>query len=134
MDKQEGRFCTREEAIDSLYRVINSGIIEDELADELQEVANLVEFEMKGEHFWGRPYKECDKLITFHREDLMTNDLIEEARQQHLNARFIPASNEIEELKEFFEEMRGIDEDSTDEDIEQFKTDFFDYYGVSYDS
>ena len=44
---------TREEAIDAIYEVINSGILKDELEAELTSTAEAILFENYGLHVWG---------------------------------------------------------------------------------
>lgn len=44
---------TREEAINTLYEVINCGILDKEIEDQLVEIASCVNAERYGVHLWG---------------------------------------------------------------------------------
>lgn len=44
---------TREQAIDAIYAVINSGILKDDLEAELTSTAEAILFENYGIHVWG---------------------------------------------------------------------------------
>ena len=44
---------TREQAIDAIYEVINSGILYDELEQRLTEAATAIVYENYGIHLWG---------------------------------------------------------------------------------
>lgn len=44
---------TREQAIDALYEVVNSGILYDELEKRLTEAATAIVYENYGIHLWG---------------------------------------------------------------------------------
>lgn len=62
---------TRVDAIEAIYDIINSGIISDELEDELRDVANCIQAEANwGIHAWGMPDDEYLLLCTAKRTDL----------------------------------------------------------------
>lgn len=123
------RFFTRSEAISALYEVINAGILDDAIENNLSEIANLIQYELNGEHLWGQPYESCDKLHVAYREDLWTEELIKECQKQHNDIRFIPSPTEIPELKEHYMEICAVDEDDTVA-MEQFEKDFNSYYNI----
>jgi len=67
----EDKMITRQEAINVLYQIMNSGIIDEELEDALQEIANCIEDENYLKiHSWGMPCNEYIKLHTSKRTDL----------------------------------------------------------------
>jgi hypothetical protein len=131
MDKDKEYFLSRQEAIETLRELSNSGVLSKELEENLDEIANLISYELDGEHFWGQPYKLADKLRIDYREDLWTDELMQEASKQHLNARFIPCKNEIESLKEYYYEMRGASDEESDFAYRQeCEKDFIYNYGL----
>ena len=132
MDKQnESIYLSREEAIEKIYELINAGFLNKEMEEDLQEIANLIQYELNGEHLWGQPTVNNDKLISAYREDLLTEELMEEMNTQHLNCRFVPCKNEIEMFRKYFYENRGIDETSSFEDRLQCEKDFIYNYGIN---
>lgn len=46
-------YITREEAVKTLYNIINSGIISDELEGKLQDIASCIDNEEQGLFTWG---------------------------------------------------------------------------------
>jgi hypothetical protein len=128
MDKDH--YLSRQEACTVLHELASSGVLSEELEENLDEIANLISYELDGEHFWGQSYESSDKLRVAYRDDLLTDELIKEVSEQHENARFIPAKNEINDLKEHFYEMRGIDEESDFADQQQCEKDFMYHYGL----
>ena len=70
---------SRDEAIQVLYQVMNSGIISEDIEEELQDIANCIEGEKKGLFLWGADDDHID-LFTARREDL-----IDDAWEQHLD-------------------------------------------------
>lgn len=127
----KNNYLSRQEAIDVLRTVASTGLLADEIEEELDEIANLISYELDGEHFWGQSYESGDKLRVAYREDLWTDKLVMEVSAQHNNARFIPAPNEIQELRDYFYETRGIDEECDIEDQQQCENDFIDHYGLN---
>ena len=62
---------TREFAIETLYSVINSGIISEDLEEKLQNIANCIEDEMNlSIHAWGMPDDDYCELHTCYKTDL----------------------------------------------------------------
>lgn len=70
---------TRQEAVDTLYAMINSGILAEEIEDNLREIANIIEDEDKenglGIMAWEMDSEEYGMLHTAYREDLWTDEL-----------------------------------------------------------
>lgn len=72
---------TREEAVETLYELLESGILNDALEQEVQEIANCIEEENNGLHIWGA---DLDEIITIHtpkRADLITPEHIKECQK-----------------------------------------------------
>ena len=66
---------TREAAIDRLYQLINSGVFEKDVEDDLQDIANCIEDEKQLRiHSWGMNADEYGKLHTAWRTDLPDYD------------------------------------------------------------
>ncbi len=128
MDKDH--YLSRQEACTVLHELASSGVLSEELEENLDEIANLISYELDGEHFWGQSYESSDKLRVAYHDDLWTDELIKEVSEQHENAKFVPAKNEINDLKEHFYEMRGIDEESDFADQQQCEKDFMYHYGL----
>ena len=131
MSETRTRFLSRDEAIEILQDLAESDILKERISDNLEEIALLLRHELYGEHFWNQPYDSADKLGVAYREDLLTPELIEEIRQQHINARFIPAPNEVEELKTYYMEMRECDEESEESYRTECEADFAFMYGIN---
>ena len=51
---------TREQAIDALYEVVNSGILYYELEQRLSEIATAIVYENYGIHLWGTDEDEIE--------------------------------------------------------------------------
>lgn len=128
MDKDH--YLSRQEACTVLHELASSGVLSEELEENLDEIANLISYELDGEHFWGQTYESGNKLRIAYRDDLWTDELVKEVTKQHENARFIPAKNEIADLKEYFYQMCGVDEESDFADQQQCEKDFIYNYGL----
>lgn len=76
---------TRQEAVDTLYAMINSGILAEEIEDNLREIANIIEDEDKenglGIMAWGMDSEEHGMLHTAYRKDLWTDELKEKMQK-----------------------------------------------------
>jgi len=89
---------TREKAVKRLYGVINSGIIDRELEEDLQEIANCISEEMYCLHTWGADAEEVGKLFTSYREDLITEELKKELADIDDKYSFEPSVFEASDL------------------------------------
>lgn len=72
-------YITRDEAVTTLYDVINSGIISEELEERLEDIASCIEHEEQGLFTWGADDDVID-LFVAKREDLYTPEW-----EQHCN-------------------------------------------------
>ena len=77
---------TREEAINTLYEVINCGILDKEIEDQLVEIASCVNAERYGVHLWGLygPSDHEEKEIMSNIEELY--DDTEDGTEDHSNS------------------------------------------------
>lgn len=103
---------TREEAIRTLVELCSSGILNDEIQDKLDDIANCIECEQYGLHMWGSTNKDYATLFTAKRADLITDEDIakkEEAINKHT---FVPAPAERAKIEEYI--AGGCEEDETD--------------------
>lgn len=64
-------YITRDEAVETLYDVINSGIIDKELGSRLEDVANCISHEKDNLFLWGAE-DDAANLFIMVREDLIT--------------------------------------------------------------
>ena len=61
---------SRKEAIVRLYDVMNSGILAEDLENDLQEIVNWIDYEQYGLHLWSAPDEDVGILATSMRTDL----------------------------------------------------------------
>ena len=67
----------REDASSLLWQLVNSNILADDICDKLAEIANIIDDESIGFHFWGADADERAKLFTAVRSDLITDEYCE---------------------------------------------------------
>ena len=91
---------TREKAIETLYSLINSGILSVDVEDDLQEIANAINNERYGLHMWGADDKEYDFLATSVRADLVTDEYKAEGERIWNKYSFKPSPHEEKEINE----------------------------------
>lgn len=63
-------YITRKEAIKTIYDIMNSGILSEELENALQDIANCIEYENDGLFLWGAD-DEVSDLFAARRKDLI---------------------------------------------------------------
>ena len=90
----DGKTISRDEAIATLYQLVDNEIIDSDLSDDLQEIANNIEHEKYGIHTWGIPDDEYFKIVVVHREDL--KDEIAEQKRLIEKHSFTPSKWEQE--------------------------------------
>ena len=100
---------TRDEALETLYDLINSGILSEKVAGDIQEIANNIENEKYGLHLWGADDKEYGVLVTAVREDEATDEYIAEGQRIWAKYCFAPSPFEKEEILDNLQE--AIDEE-----------------------
>ena len=89
---------TREKAQERIYDVINSGIIDEDLETDLQEIAHCIEFEQFCLHMWGADDMDVGTLVTSMRTDIP--EYAEHVKKQQAIAakhRFTPSEFEKDE-------------------------------------
>lgn len=129
---ERNTFFTRNEAIEKLHQLINSGFLRRDTEEDLQEIANLIEYEMNGEHSWGQPYESRTYLDSSLRGDLITDEEFAKREEQHMNCRFSPAPCEVQQLRDEYAKRIGFSEDeATEREKVQFIKDFKYYYSVN---
>ena len=64
---------TRENAVDKLYDLINSGILDEKLCDDLEEIAYCINHENDNLFLWGAE-QDCIDLFVSRREDLIDDE------------------------------------------------------------
>lgn len=104
---------SREEAIETLYEIIGSGIIAEEIEYRLQDIASCIEAELIGRHEWDADSHELSVLYTAKREDLVTDEDLAEYDRIHRKLTFVPSIDErifIEtNIREKIEDATGIE-------------------------
>lgn len=85
---------TRQEAMAVLIRVIESGILDDELVSDLESIRHCISCELDGYHVWGSDGDE-DELYIMQRLDMTAEEFAN--RQQELRKRysFVQSSFEL---------------------------------------
>ena len=106
---------TREEAVQFLYRVMDSELISEEAELNLQEIANCIDGENDSLHLWGVPDKDVQTLYTSVREDLITDAYKAELDRLYQLYRFYPSKFEEDEL---IAEQDGEDDEQRDDSAE----------------
>lgn len=70
---------TRKEAIETLYELINSGILSEDISSKLEDIAKCIEVEDSennlGISLWGVLEDDWVELVIAYREDLWTDEL-----------------------------------------------------------
>lgn len=89
---------TRKEAIETLYDLINSGILSEEIEGKIQDIADNIENEQYGLHMWGADEEEYAVLYTVKREDLITDEDRAEGQRIWEKYSFMPSPHEEEEI------------------------------------
>lgn len=105
---------TRIDAVETLYELTGSGIIDGVLEKKLIDIANCIEAELIGRHEWGVDRSELAKLYGATRADLVTDEDIKEYDRVHRKLTFIPS---VDERIVIETAVRDKIEDSTGEEV-----------------
>ena len=97
------KHITRDEASDFLYSLVNTGFLGEEAEKKLAEIANIIDDENFGYHFWGADVDERTKLFTSVRSDLITDEYRETCAEIANKYSFVPSDFEREEVQENIE-------------------------------
>ena len=95
---------TRDKALETLYALLDSGILAEDTEEALQEIANAIENEKYGLHLWGADNKEYDYLVTAVKEEERTEEYIKEGQRIWDKYSFTPSTFEAEEIQKSIEE------------------------------
>lgn len=90
---------TRDEAIQTLFELINSGILTYDLTEKLEEIANNIEMEKIGYHFWGADRDEKTKLSIAMEADSITPEYEAECERIDEKYSFVPSHFEQKEIE-----------------------------------
>lgn len=96
---------TRDEAIEALYEIIDSPVVDEEIRDKMLDIANLIEIEKRGMHFWGGNRDDYYEMVVSRREDLWTDEAIAKADKIQKEHSFEPAPYEKAEIEEYIKEL-----------------------------
>ena len=91
---------TRNEAIETLYDLMNSGVLSEEIECKLQEIANNIENENYGLHLWGADNEEYAVLVTAVREDEVTEEYIANGKRIWKKYSYAPSPFEEKEIED----------------------------------
>lgn len=94
---------TRDQAIETLCDLIDSGILSEEIEGKLAEIMNAVENEKYGLHLWGADNEEYDALCTSVREDLLNDEYRNKVQGIYNKYAFLPSQFEATEIEESLE-------------------------------
>ena len=72
---------TREQAIYAIYEIINSGIIDMELENRLQDIANCIDAENYGVHLWGTEQVENYEHFIFGPSDFEEKEIMQNIKE-----------------------------------------------------
>ena len=112
---------TREQAILTIFELVNSEILKDEVVDALEDIRICIEEEEIGRHVWGVPDDWIAKLHTSVRTDLLTEDILDEYDNIHKGITFKPSTFETKEIRDNVRvEMEMSADEVTEEDIDWF--------------
>lgn len=96
---EENNVITRRVAVTTLWELINSCILSDELSELLEEIASNIEAEEIGYHFWGADRDEKTKLFIAMEAESITPDWEAECERIDAKYSFIPSAFEKVEIE-----------------------------------
>ena len=96
---EENRSITRREAVMALYELVNSSVLSDELTKALEEIADNIEAEEIGYHFWGADGDEKTKIFTAMQKTNITIEEEKECERIDEKYSFIPSDFEKVEIE-----------------------------------
>ena len=97
------KHITRDEASNFLYQLVNTGFLGEEAEEKLAEIANIIDDESRGYHFWGADVDERAKLFIAVRSDLITDEHREACAEIANKYSFVPSGFERNEVQENIE-------------------------------
>ncbi len=99
------RAITRDEALEVLNALLDSGILAEDTEEKVQEIADAIENEKYGLHMWGADNEEYAVLYTAVREELQTEEYVENGRRIWKKYSFVPSPHETEEIEKNIDEV-----------------------------
>lgn len=90
---------TREEAVEVLTQLINSGVLTYDIEEKLVDISNLIDLERVGYHFWGADEEEFAKLHIALNNEVIMPKLEEELERIDDKYSFIPSHFEHKEIE-----------------------------------
>ena len=96
---EENRSITRREAVMALYELVNSSVLSDELTKALEEIADNIEAEEIGYHFWGADREEKTKLFIAIEAESITPEYEAECERIDDKYSFVPSHFEHKEIE-----------------------------------
>ena len=91
-------YISRIEALNVLYRLAGSSIINNDISDAIEEIALCIEEERYGRHIWGANPREIAELHTAWREDLLDDAKIKRWNEINDKLTFEPSKSEVDML------------------------------------
>ena len=98
------RAITRDEAVELLFAMSESGMFSEDLNEKLADIASAIENEKYGLHLWGADNKEYGVLVTAVNEDMLTEEYVKEGQRIWDKYGFTPSPFEKEEIEQHIEE------------------------------
>lgn len=99
MEEVDNKVVTRRVAATALYELVNSCVLCDEISDILEEIADNLEMEDIGYHFWGADRDEKTKLFTAMQAESITPEFEAECERIDKKYSFTPSEFEKVEIE-----------------------------------
>lgn len=97
--KEENRCIRRKVAVTTLYELVNSGILSEDFSELLEEIADNIEMEEIGYHFWGADREEKAKIFTAIEAESITLEYEAECERIDEKYSFVPSHFEQKEIE-----------------------------------
>lgn len=97
--REENRRITRKVAVTTLYELVNSGILSEDFSELLEEIADNIEMEEIGYHFWGADREEKTKLFIAIEAESITPEYEAECERIDDKYSFVPSHFEQKEIE-----------------------------------
>ena len=110
----ERLMITRHEAVELLCELADSTALSEEVKNKLVEIANIIDDENIGYHFWGAKTLEKGKVFATYEKSSMTPQLLDELEALSEKYSYIPSAHERDEIYRNIDECSSEDEDWED--------------------
>ena len=91
---------TRNYAIETLYSLINCGILADDICDDLNDIAVCINGECDGLHLWGADKDDVRALYTSYSKNVLTEEIKEKLTEVYKRLQFTPSAFEQDQVNE----------------------------------